>query len=154
MPSWFLKIKWISHLLSKGRFLCSLNGHIGHLVMLNIEPRLVSIFWSHSPISLKDIMPFWYLLLDPHVTTYYLNTGVQIIALLDLCTSTLDTRPRYLLFLFLMLEFKQSSSDIIFFDFHSFLWMVAWIVFNTSVNFMICSCPQVSGLQVEAWGRQ
>ena len=82
---------------------------------------MVSIFWSHSKISFKDIMPFWYLFLDPHLITYYLNTGVQIIALLDLFTSTLDTRPTYHLFLFLMLEFKQPSSDIIFFDFHSLL---------------------------------
>ena len=52
-------------------------------VMLTIAPRRVSRFWARSQIS------FWHLFLDLHLTTHHSNIGVQIIAMLDLGTSTL-----------------------------------------------------------------
>ena len=44
---------------------------------------------SRSPISLEHMPLFGCQFLDPHLTVYYSNTGVQIIELLDLSTSTL-----------------------------------------------------------------
>ena len=35
-------------------------------IVLTIEPRMVSILWARSPISLKHMMPFWYPFLHPH----------------------------------------------------------------------------------------
>ena len=46
--------------------------------MLTIEPRMVSMFWACSPISFIN-MSFWCSFLDPHLTTYLTNRGVQII---------------------------------------------------------------------------
>ena len=55
--------------------------------MLLIEPRMISI--SRSPISLEHVSLFGYQFLDPHLTSYHSNIGVQNIELLDLSTSTL-----------------------------------------------------------------
>jgi hypothetical protein len=55
--------------------------------MSTIEPRMVSIFkhvlQSHLHTS------FWCSSLDSHLTTYYSNMCVQIIAMFELGTSTL-----------------------------------------------------------------
>ena len=56
--------------------------------LLIIEPKMTSIFWAHRPISF-EFVSLWYPFLDPHLTTYVSNTGVQIIAVLELGTSTL-----------------------------------------------------------------
>ena len=52
------------------------------------NPRKLSIFWVRSPISSKH-MSFWFPFFDPHLTTHHSNIGVQIIAMLELGTSTL-----------------------------------------------------------------
>ena len=56
-------------------------------IMLTIEPRTVSIIWARSSISSAHIFflcPF----LGQHPITHHSNIGVQIIAMLDLGTST------------------------------------------------------------------
>ena len=57
-------------------------------IMLNIEPRMVCIFWVHSPISCEHIS-FLCLFLGPHPITHHSNIGVQIIVMLDSGMSTL-----------------------------------------------------------------
>ena len=53
-------------------------------IVLNTEPRLVGKFWARSPISLKHMMAFQSLFLDPHLTTplkyrYLINYfGIQV----------------------------------------------------------------------------
>ena len=46
------------------------------------------------------MVPFWCQFLDPHLITYHLNVGVQIIVLFDLGMSTLHTNGMICLFLF------------------------------------------------------
>lgn len=53
-----------------------------------IEPRMVSEFWVHNPISFRHMMPFWCQFLDPHLTTYHSNVGQQIIVVINLGMST------------------------------------------------------------------
>jgi hypothetical protein len=57
--------------------------------MLTTELRIISIFWACSPISFKHMIYFWCQFLDPHLTTYNSNVGVQIIVVLEWGTSTL-----------------------------------------------------------------
>ena len=45
-------------------------------------------FWARSPISFEH-MSLCYPILDPHLTTYQSNKGVQLIAMLTLHTSRL-----------------------------------------------------------------
>ena len=71
----------------KWRLLCSLSGHIGPPIMLAIEPRMISNF-EHVIQSLLNIC-FFCLFLHSQLTTYYANLSLQIIAVLDLGTSTL-----------------------------------------------------------------
>ena len=56
--------------------------------MLTIELRMVSTFWARTPISFKH-KSFWCPFVDPLLTPYHQNIGVQIIAKLELGTSTL-----------------------------------------------------------------
>ena len=56
--------------------------------MLTIELRMVSTFWARTPISFKH-KSFWCPFVDPHLTPYHQNIGVQIIAKLELGMSTL-----------------------------------------------------------------
>ena len=56
--------------------------------MLTIEPRMVSIFLAHSPISFEH-MSFWHWFLDSRLTRYPSNIGVQIIVVVNFSTSTL-----------------------------------------------------------------
>ena len=80
LPCKFSELIWISYSLSKWRFSYSLSDHIDpSQLMLTIEPRMVSIFWARSPISLEHIS-FWCPFLDTHLTIYYSNIFVQIIA--------------------------------------------------------------------------
>ena len=55
--------------------------------MLTIEPRMVSIFLAHSPISFKHVS-FWHWFLDSRLTRYHSNIGVQIFVVVKFCTST------------------------------------------------------------------
>ena len=59
-------------------------------IVLTIEPRMLSIFWARSPISFKH-MSFWCpFFLDILLrSTYHSNTGIHIIAMLRLGTSTI-----------------------------------------------------------------
>ena len=59
-------------------------------IMLTTEPGMMSVFWTHSPISLEH-MSLSHLFLDPHLTTYHSNTGVHMLAILEIGTSTLGT---------------------------------------------------------------
>ena len=45
--------------------------------MLIVEPRIVIIFWAHTPITFKH-MPFWYPFWESHQITYHSNTCVTI----------------------------------------------------------------------------
>ena len=57
-------------------------------IMLNIEPTLISTFYAHKPISLKQVS-FWSQFFDPHQISYHWHIGVQMIVVLGLGTSTL-----------------------------------------------------------------
>ena len=46
---------------------------------------LSNIFWAHSPIFLKHVYFVGVHVLDPRLTAYHSNVGVQIIAKFDLC---------------------------------------------------------------------
>ena len=63
-------------------------GHISPPIMLTIEFTMVSIFLAPSLISFQH-MSFWCPFLDPRLTTYYSNIGVQISVVFELGTSTL-----------------------------------------------------------------
>ena len=64
--SWYLKfVVWISDSLSKGSFLCSLNGRICWLLSLWLFSYVKHMLQS----LLKHKMPFWYLFLEPHQST-------------------------------------------------------------------------------------
>ena len=81
LPRKFSELTWISFSLSKWRLLCSLSDHIDlSQLMLTIEPRMVSIVWACSPISLEHTS-FWCPFLDTHLTIHHSNIFVQIIAM-------------------------------------------------------------------------
>ena len=75
-----------------GKISCSLSGHIPppqkKKIMLTSEPRMISIFWTCSPISSMHMF-LWCPFLDPHLTTYRSNISVQIIVVLELRPPTL-----------------------------------------------------------------
>jgi hypothetical protein len=85
-----LDIMWISYSLSKWRFSCLLSGNKGPPNHVDDWHRILSIFYAHNWISFEYIS-FWYLFLDPHLTTYHSIIDVQVIAMLKLHTSTLAT---------------------------------------------------------------
>ena len=69
--SYFWELIRTSYLLSKWRFSCSVNGHGNPpppLLPLIIEPRIVIIFWTQNPISLKHVS-YCYSLLKPNQPT-------------------------------------------------------------------------------------
>jgi hypothetical protein len=54
-------------------------------IMLTIEPRIINIFWTYSPLqSIKKHMSILCLFLNPRLTTYHSTIGVQIIVPLKL----------------------------------------------------------------------
>ena len=55
-----------------------LSGRVGPLIMLAIEPRMVSMLRARRPISIEH-MSSWCQFLDPHLITYRSNTCVCII---------------------------------------------------------------------------
>ena len=77
--------EYLVHYQSEDWFLCSLGVHIGSPIMLTIEPRMSRMFWARNSISFKH-KSFW-CQLDPHLTTYHSNRGVQINVVFNLDTS-------------------------------------------------------------------
>ena len=57
-------------------------------IMVTINSRMIIILCTHSPISFKHMMPFWYPLLEPRLTTYHSNIGVWLREVTELGTST------------------------------------------------------------------
>ena len=56
--------------------------------MLTIESRMVIIFWVGSPFLFEHVS-YWYLLLEPHLTTYDSNIRTWIREAIEIGTSTL-----------------------------------------------------------------
>jgi len=61
------------------------------MLTIEIEPRMVIIFWACSPISSKH-MSFWNPFLEPHLITYHSTKGVQLRSVIELGTSTYPYR--------------------------------------------------------------
>lgn len=74
--------------------LCSLSGIYIYIYIwvppnyVDCQPRTFTMFWIHSPISLQHALYFSCPFLDPHLTIYWWNGCVQIIAMWELGTST------------------------------------------------------------------
>ena len=75
----------------KVRSLCSLSGHISwtKCMLTTIEPRMVNIFRTCSPIFSKHMMSFVCPVLDAHLTTYHSSLDVWLSPLFNQETSTL-----------------------------------------------------------------
>ena len=96
-PNWgcshFLHKFWSSHeylFIIKVKILVLLNGHIGpppKLCWSMIECKMVISVWACGPIF-SNHMSFWYLFLEPHLTTYHSNIGVRLrqVTELGICT--------------------------------------------------------------------
>jgi hypothetical protein len=74
----------------KWRFLCSSSGHIGPPPQ---KSWLLSLEWlaysEHVIWYILSMCPPWYQFIDPHLITYHLSIGVQIIVVLEIGQFTL-----------------------------------------------------------------
>ena len=76
-------------MLSKWRFSCSINGHVGPLIYVTIKSRMDIIF-KHVVQSFLNTYLLVILFLESHQTTYHSNIGARFRQVIELGMSTFD----------------------------------------------------------------